>query len=228
MPIWAYVAVLMIPAIILLLPRIVILVMGGWTFSIPSGSMAPTLPVGSTVLAKGLSNQQTPDRGIVAVFAHPSRPDVDYVMRVVGLPGDSVQMRNGDLHLNGSQVDVGPSEQVKYLQEANAGSQAAGCTPADTSDRMWCIFSERSETLPGSITYRTRSLGPSPVDDTAVFVVPDGHIMVMGDNRDNSVDSRFNSLGMIPIENLKYQAWLFYMVPDPNGWPLRRFLEPVQ
>ena len=170
-------------------------------FSIPATSMAPTLMAGDYAIADkftyGISRYslsfgagpeqriggRLPERGEVVVFRLPSDPRVDYVKRVIGLPGDRVEMRDGVLLLNGRTVprtDKGPV--------VLAGS---------ISGELY------EETLPGGITHPILDQTESARgDNTREFTVPADHYFVLGDNRDNSLDSRFEGVGFVPADNI--------------------------
>lgn len=180
-------------------------------FTIPASSMLPTLEVGDYMLASksayGYSRfslpmgawlpafelmKMPPQRGDVVIFRLPSDLSVDYVKRVIGLEGDRVQVIGGVTHLNGTPLKREPVA-VYRLKEPVGG----------ITDAI-----EYRETLPEGRSYDIIDLEDnSPGDDTAEFVVPPGHCFVMGDNRDNSNDSRF-TIGFIPYANVYAKAWL--------------------
>lgn len=192
-------------------------------FSIPSGSMMPTLLVGdylfvtkwsygfsrysfplSPDLFEGRVLASDPELGDVVVFRKPNEPEVDYIKRLVGMPGDTVQMRDGVLFLNGEAV---PKERVD-----------------DFTDGASAIPQYR-ETLPNGVSYMTLDITPASTgDNTREFVVPEGHYFMMGDNRDNSADSRFD-VGYVPFENLVGKAQvIFFSIDDASPlqiweWP---------
>ena len=187
-------------------------------FSIPSGSMMSTLLVGdylfvskfsygyskysfpfSPNLFSGRIWSSNPERGDVAVFRLPSDPSVDYIKRVIGLPGDRIQMRDGVLYINGDAV---PREEVGTY-EPEGRYERGEPVPV------------YQETLPNGVTYNTLDLSPnSPGDNTREFVVPEGHYFMMGDNRDNSSDSRF-TVGYVPLENFVGRAtYIFFSIAD--------------
>ncbi|WP_159710546.1 signal peptidase I [Geminicoccus flavidas] len=190
-------------------------------FNIPSGSMKPTLLVGDYLFvskyAYGYSRWSfpwgivpfsgrvfgsLPERGDVAVFKRPGE-NVDYIKRVVGLPGDRVQMRGGRLFINGDEV---PQEPAGTFSDLHEGSVA-----------MY------RETLPGGRVHNILDRYPDgPMDDTQEFLVPEGHVFMMGDNRDNSQDSRDPSLGYVPLENLVGRAEILFFSTDGSAG----FLEP--
>ncbi|MGV1791044.1 signal peptidase I [Rhizobium lusitanum] len=183
-------------------------------FTIPSGSMMPTLLVGDYIFvnkfAYGYSKYSLPfspdlfngrifgsepKRGDVVVFRFPPNPDVDYIKRVIGLPGDRIQVKNDILYINGQAVPREPHGTFSsdYSQE-----------PGDNIP----VYSER---LPdtGKI-FDTLDLSPnSRGDNTQEYVVPADHYFMMGDNRDNSDDSRFD-VGYVPAENLIGRASVIF------------------
>ena len=190
-------------------------------FNVPSHAMSPTLldgdyffaakfPYGYTRyslpfapnLLSGRILSSTPERGDVVVFALPKDPTVVYVKRVVGLPGDRVQMKQGLLHLN----DV----PVKRERVADfAGADLCGPGPALPIKR-W------RETLPNGASHETLDcLENGRYDDTNVVTVPAGQFFVLGDNRDNSVDSRMpSSVGYVPLDNVIGRVGLIFFSSD--------------
>lgn len=205
-------------------------------FHIPSGSMRANLLIGDyifvTKYAYGYSRysfpfgarinffdgrlaESEPERGDVVVFRLPSDTTVDYVKRVIGLPGDRIQVTDGKVILNGDMLQY---ERVRdfSFQEYPSITQS--------------VF-QYEETLPSGRSYRIldqTSYGKK--DNTPEYIVPDGHVFVMGDNRDNSVDSRYQQeVGFIPIENILGRAdlILFSMNKDVDiqFWEFWRYLE---
>ena len=176
-------------------------------FRIPSGSMMPTLLVGDFILVnkftygirlpvlfnkvKELNN---PERGDIVVFRYPKNPEVDYIKRVVGLPGDRVAYYQKKVLINGK-----PAKQVSLGQYIGEG-QGANMTGAN----------HNVETL-GEIEHDILIRQGTPSVE-GVFVVPEGHYFVMGDNRDNSNDSRY--WGTVPEENLVGKAFFIWMSWD--------------
>ncbi|MBD3785548.1 MAG: signal peptidase I [Sphingomonadales bacterium] len=199
-------------------------------FWIPSGSMKDTLLIGDFLfvnkMAYGYSRYSCPfaacpiegrlfgsepERGDVVVFRHPTR-GVDFIKRVVGLPGDKIQVINGVLQINGTPVqlaDGGKFTEVKDLQ----GPQ--GLIPRCENDPVGqggtCIKGRKIETLPNGRSHSILNITDNWVaDNTPVFTVPAGEYFFMGDNRDNSEDSRFaaaaGGLGFVPAEFLVGRA----------------------
>jgi signal peptidase I len=186
-------------------------------FSIPSESMLPQLQAGDYLFvsksAYGYSRysfplglpifsgrilDRAPTRGDIAVFKTPYDNRTDYIKRVIGLPGDRVQMRGGTLYLNGLAV---PRVRV-----------AAPGAP------------RFRETLPNGVSYEILDLAANaPGDDTGIFTVPDGHYFMMGDNRDDSADSRYpiaqDGIGFVPAENFIGRAALTFFSTDGTAEP---------
>ncbi len=190
-------------------------------FNIPSSSMKETLlvgdylfvsklsygysrhtfPYGGTILTSrifdGRAFANAPKRGDVAVFKLPSDHSLDYIKRVIGLPGDEVQMQNGVLHLNGNAV---PKRLVGTFDTFENGRPARGIEVYE-------------ETLPEGVKYKVLDARKhDDNDNTRVFKVPAGHYFVMGDNRDNSSDSREPSsgVGFVPFENFVGRAEIIF------------------
>ena len=155
-------------------------------FNIPSLSNEPSLMVGDYVFVSKTAYHKggSPQRGDVAVFKLPTNTEIDYVKRVVGLPGDRIQMIHGILNINGTPV------KLEKLQLA----------PDFYREDPYTFY---RETLPSGRSYVIANLQENgAADDTNEYVVPAGHYFTMGDNRDNSEDSRFlDAVGYVPEEN---------------------------
>ncbi len=195
-------------------------------FNIPSGSMIPTLLVGdylfvskysygysrfsmpfSPNLFEGRLFGRVPDRGDVAVFRWPKDDQTDYIKRIVGLPGDRVQMRAGQLYINGVLVPQVP-----------AGDFLADDRGLRTMTRRYI------ETLPGDEPHSILKMtDEGSANNTIEYLVPANHLFAMGDNRDNSSDSRFplqaGGVGFVPLENLIGRAeFIFFSVDSRSPW----------
>jgi signal peptidase I len=191
-------------------------------FTIPSASMEPNLYEGDYIIVSkwnyGYSRHampwspplfegrifgSQPDRGDVVVFKLPQDNRTDYIKRVIGLPGDRIQMIGGQLHINGEAVEDVPAGSLRI--DGPFG-------PMDAA--------QIDETLPEGRTFRIQDFGRGfDLDDTQVFEVPEGYYFMMGDNRDNSIDSRAD-VGLVPEENLvgKAQIVLFSWEPGASLW----------
>ena len=194
-------------------------------FTIPSASMEPNLYEGDYIIVSkwdyGYSRHSIPlsppvidgrifggepKRGDVVVFKLPRDNRTDYIKRVIGLPGDSVQMRDGKLLINGQPVQ----------------DQPRGVIDIDTGFGFQRQAMTSTETLPGGRSFVIQDMGPDgPLDSTGVYTVPEGHYFMMGDNRDNSIDSRVpmegNGVGLVPAENLVGKANLVLLSWKPGA-----------
>ena len=198
-------------------------------FNIPSGSMIPTLLVGDYLFVSKFSYGYSrfslpfglplfsgrflafhhPQRGDVAVFKLPTDTSTDYIKRLVGLPGDKIQMIHGNLFINGEMV---PRRQVEdYVYQE--GGQVI-------------LMHQYIESLPRGpgeppLDHPIIKIGDDgPLDNTAVYEVPQGYYFAMGDNRDNSQDSRvISAVGFVPAENLVGRAqFLFFSTDGSAAW----------
>jgi signal peptidase I len=182
-------------------------------FRVPSGSMKPTLLVGDSILVSKLA-YGGPFRGCILgwcpeappIGGLPERGDVivfrDTVhggyaaKRIVGLPGDEVAMLGGRLYLDGQAVEQRPGVMFHEVYEAQGQlGQRPLCANPDAGPGAYCLKPVQIETLPNGVTYDTLQIGAAAVDTTAPIVVSAGAYFVMGDNRDNSTDSRLDRAG---------------------------------
>ena len=151
-----------------------------------------------------------PERGDIAVFRHPVNGS-DFIKRVIGLPGDTVQMRDGRVILNGRPVELTRDGNFEELAEPQ-GPQAIRprCANGPVGDGGTCIKEKFVETLPDGVSHSILNIGSQGADNTPVYTVPEGHYFFMGDNRDNSSDSRVpnvaGGVGFVPFENLVGRA----------------------
>ena len=215
-------------------------------FNIPSASMYPTLRTGDFLFASKLSYgygkysfnfsfppfiekpwnccpmidfpgrkiwADYPKRGDVAVFKYPGDTNIDYIKRVIGLPGDVIQMKDGILFINGQGVK---KERIEdFVDPANESGGGASVP-------------QFLETLPNGVTYKVLDFQDGSQDHTDEYVVPANHYFMMGDNRDNSQDSRFlDKVGYVPIENFVGRADMVFFSFEPSAsllkfweWPL--------
>jgi len=147
-----------------------------------------------------------PARGDIIVFRHPV-DGTDFIKRLVGLPGDRIQMRGGVLHINGAAVEIEPAgEFVEEFSPQGPMRIRPRCSNGVVGIGADCIKQRFIETLPDGTSHAILDIGPQRADNTGVFTVPEGHYFFMGDNRDNSTDSRFpqavGGVGFVPYENL--------------------------
>ena len=200
-------------------------------FWIPSASMKDTLLIGDFLfvnkMAYGYSEHSCPfsmcqfidgrwfgsqpERGDVIVFRHPVNGE-DYIKRLVGLPGDRVQMRGGTLFIDGEEASLVPDGLFVEAFEPQGPVQGIPrCANGPLAPGGPCEKERFLETLPGGVRHDVLNiLDGGPSDDTGVFTVPEGHYFFMGDNRDNSTDSRVDAtrggVGFVPFENLVGRA----------------------
>ena len=195
-------------------------------FWIPSGSMKDTLLIGDFLfvnkMAYGYSRYSCPfsacpfsgrllasepERGDVVVFRHPVN-GTDFIKRLIGLPGDTVQMRDGIVYLNGAVVPQTPAGVFEEIYEKQGPmGQLPRCENGPVGEGGICTSSRYTETLPGGRTHDVLNIDEGGfADNTDVFTVPAGQYFFMGDNRDNSQDSRFGQavggVGFVPAEFL--------------------------
>ena len=217
-------------------------------FNIPSESMLPRLENGDYLLAAkwpyGYSSYSLPlslplipgrilpgqpARGDVVIFKAPPANEVDYIKRVIGLPGDTVQMVDGVLHINGTAVAMErqPDFEIAVTPNTHCYQPVFEVTKADGS--RVCHYPMYRETLPGSDgpngekhpgkVHNILDLGITAQDNTPPVVVPEGTLFLMGDNRDNSMDSRFpampgEGIGLVPQGNLVGRATIVMWSTD--------------
>jgi len=192
-------------------------------FEIPSGSLIPTLEIGdylfvskysygysrysfpfAIVPIQGRIFGSVPDQGDIAVFRGPVDMSKDYIKRVIGLPGDTVQMKDGRLYINDVLVERQPIEPDQVR---------------DAFGRMVDV-PQYIETLPNGVQHRIIEIqgDRGELDNTPRFEVPADHVFMMGDNRDNSADSRVMSeMGYVPLENLEGKAQLIFLSVDERS-----------
>lgn len=213
-------------------------------FSIPSGSMLPALYIGDYVLTAkwpyGFSRVSfpwgvpsfdgrifgnLPERGDVVVFRVPGS-DEDFVKRVIGLPGDTLEVRNGMLILNGRPIPRQQEGTFAMPISANSPCRVVyGATPMTTPNEDGgesCLYPVYRESLPGGRTYQVIDQVENPRgDDFGPIEVPEGRLFLMGDNRDDSMDSRFTTdeggIGFVPLENVIGRATLVFWSTDGSA-----------
>ena len=178
---------------------------------IPAASMKPNLLVGDYIVVRHIGAGDA-RRGDVLVFRHPVLRQ-EYIKRLIGLPGDTVQMRDGQLWLNGQQV---PQEDAGLFEETKEPQGPSRNVPRCSNDPVGlgasCIKAFQTESLPNGRAHTILDIDESLADNTPEFTVPEGHYFFMGDNRDNSLDSRFpvqtGGMGMVPASNVIGRATL--------------------
>ena len=198
-------------------------------FTIPSGSMIPTLLVGDFIFVSqykyGYSRyslplslplirnrifSKLPERGDVVVFKTPRDNKTDYVKTLVGLPGDSIQVKNGILYINGNKI--------KRERISNHNDDYLNNKYLNDNDYVEFFLNRKKHLI------RETQGNNGPNDNTIEFKVPNDHFFMMGDNRDNSIDSRALSyVGFIPFNNLVGKAEIIFFSIDKNNYGLTKF-----
>ena len=218
-------------------------------FNIPSGSMKPTLLVGdylfvskfaygysrhslpfSPPIGDGRLFETLPERGDVAVFKLPSNNRTDYIKRIVGLPGDQIQVKGGVLYVNDQEVE---RVEIEDFIDDGPGGRMSCRSFARQEQGSTHGVKRFQETIPSDggdgVSYTVLDECPDgngDYDNTDVFTVPEDHIFAMGDNRDNSLDSRAK-VGYVPIENLVGRAEIIFFSTNGSArfwefwkWPI--------
>lgn len=187
---------------------------------IPSASMKPTLLIGDFLIATPLS---TPHRGDVLVFRHPAT-EAEWITRLIGLPGDTVQMREGQVILNGTALERTPgvSFEEPYAPQGPARTLPR-CSNTPQTEGAPCLKIRQTETLPSGRSYQVLETGLMPLDDTVEFTVPGGAYFFLSDNRDNAIDSRLpianGGPGLVPAENVTGRvAWVVFSSAGEGLW----------
>ncbi|MDW4500517.1 signal peptidase I [Sulfitobacter sp. D35] len=147
-----------------------------------------------------------PERGDVVVFRHPVSGR-DYIKRLIGMPGDTVQLKDGKVYLNGELAPQEPAgEFAEVMERQGPEGRYPRCTNGPVGEGAQCLKTRYVETLPGGVSHTVLDIGTQASDNTGVYTVPEGHYFFMGDNRDNSADSRLaqqaQGVGFVPYENL--------------------------
>ncbi|MDQ2878151.1 MAG: signal peptidase I [Pseudomonadota bacterium] len=211
-----------------MLPRLYIgdyLFVSKWSYGYSRWSLPLGLP-----LIPGRIFGSTPARGDIVVFRGPPGDDHDVIKRVIGVPGDSIQVQHGQVILNGQAIPKVPVADFtipltpNYNAEANCAAEFQDSDPA--THQPLCRYKQFRETLPAvngkpAISYTVLDRGEMPDrDDTDVYNVPAGHIFVMGDNRDDSADSRFpapQGMGYVPLDRIEGKALFSFWSTDGNA-----------
>ena len=198
-------------------------------FTIPSESMLPGLIKGDYLIAakwpygwsrwslpfdapliEGTIGAKLPERGDIAIFRHPV-DGTEYIKRVIGLPGDTVAMRGGQVVLNGAPVPKRRFADFVLPVSPNTACAWGAISELSANGAQQCRYARFVETLPNGRRFLTLDFGPTRQDNYGPVAVPAGHVFVLGDNRDNSQDSRFaavagGGVGFVPTDRLVGRA----------------------
>ncbi|MFQ5565088.1 MAG: signal peptidase I [Paracoccaceae bacterium] len=219
--------------LVLIGPLIAVRLNGGDNMQIRDAGMAPVLVPGDWVLAQALTPGQVPSRGTIVIYEHPQWRGEEHVMRVMGLPGERIQMRGGALYVDGKRAGMERLED-RVIPKRPPGRRAD--MPLCINDPVRvdgeCRQERWRETLADgteTVVLNTRGRvgvaalsGPASGDDTGVFVVPDDQVFVIGDNRDAALDSRDQSHGLVPLHLLRHEVWMIHTSVDRSA----RFFSP--
>jgi len=193
----------------------------GWSWVSPSFHVLPQM--------NGRLFGRMPKRGDIVILT-PRGKTSDYIKRVIGLPGDTLEMSGGTLYINGREVKREARPPVRVAIDANApcDHDLTSRQVNGADGRLYCELPVYRETLPNGRSYDTIDLGPSDVDDFAKVIVPAGHVWVQGDNRDKSADSRVSAAaeglgGAVPWENIGGRAEFITFSLDGSS----QYLNPI-
>ncbi len=230
-------------AVFLLKLVVIVLIFRSFIFSpfnIPSESMLPRLMNGDYLLAAkwpyGFTSDSlpfgaplipgrifagSPERGDVVIFKHPV-DGVDYIKRAIALPGDTIAMEAGQLILNGEPVPKVQIEDFVVTRSENTSCHVMSEEITLPNGDAGCSYTQFRETLPSGVSYEVLDFGPMFQDDFKPTIVPEGQMFVMGDNRDNSRDSRFEAVpgggvGMVPQDLLLARATIIMWSTDGSA-----------
>jgi signal peptidase I len=219
--------------VVLIGPLVAMRFTGGDQLQIRNDAMAPVLLPGDWVLAEALTRGQAPTRGTMVLYEHPQNSGEKHIMRIMGLPGERVQMRGGALYIDGKRAAMErledrvirkrpPGRRMRMPLCINDPVRVDGeCrqerwreTFADGTSRI--ILNTRRKIGVAALS------GPDNSDNTGMFVVPGDHVFVIGDNRDIALDSRDKKHGLVPIHKLRHRVWMIHTSIDRSA----RFFSP--
>lgn len=219
--------------LVLVAPLAAMRATGGSNYRVKTGEMDPALLAGDWLLVEALPPGQAPPRGVIVVYEHPQQRGREQIMRVIGLPGERVQIRGGAVYIDGMRAGMERLDD-RVIRKRRPGPRTSlpRCVNDPVPDGGECRQEVWRETYPDGasllILNTANRVGTAALargnnaDDTTLFVVPRGQVFVLGDNRDAAIDSRFPLHGMVPIRNLRYKVWMIHTSIDRSA----RFLSP--
>ncbi|MFM9853955.1 MAG: signal peptidase I [Sphingomonadaceae bacterium] len=210
-----------------MLPRLMIgdyLIVSKWSYGYSKYSLPFSLP-----LIPGRLFASQPERGDVVVFKAPPTMAQDYIKRVIGLPGDLIEVHDGIVSINGKPIlrrRIADFIEPLTPNSACAKLDSVRFRERGSDGKERCRYPRFVETLPEGKSYDVLDLETVGADNTVIYAVPEGHVFLMGDNRDRSADSRFpavegQGIGIVPQENLVGRAWFgFFSTDGSASWLL--------
>ena len=188
----------------------------------PYGYSSYSLPFSAPLIPDRILAGQ-PERGDTVIFKHPI-DKTDYIKRVIGLPGDSVALVNGEIMLNGELIPREPMDDFVIEMSPNTGCAWGGEQSTNADGQEVCRYTRYRETLPSGVSYEVLDFGNMPSDSFPPKIIPEGHMFVLGDNRDNSRDSRFearagDAVGIVPQDLLVARAsFIIWSTDGSASW----------
>ncbi len=215
-------------------PLVATSLVGGGNYRVHDDSMAPALIAGDWVLAEKLHPGEIPERGAIVAYEDETGGFPEQrLMRLIGLPGERIQMRGGALYIDGRRAAMERlGERVIEKRPPGRGAPLPVCLDDPVKVHGDCRQELWRETLPDGTSQlvingrhrigKARLSGEAGADDTPVYTVPKDHVFVIGDNRDQALDSRFPRHGTVPVENLRHRVWMVHTSLDRTD----RFPQP--